>query len=270
MRATNTAGSAQTVWLFDLDNTLHDCSKGIFGAIDSAMAQAVATTLNIDMDAANVLRKTYWKRYGATVIGMARHHNVDANAFLELSHNFEVAPLVHCETGLSRKLQLLRGRKILLTNAPLKYAREVLKTLGILHHFEGLWAIDHMRLQGHMRPKPSAALMRQVLARLRVPASQVVLVEDTLRNLKTARQVGMRTVHIFHPGTPFSSLHKGRCDYVDVRVNSVGKLLSGRHRIGHRGGSHCCGRRCDGCHCCGQRCDGLRYGGHIPGTPDRA
>src|SRR5690606_21218689 len=83
MRATDTAGSAQTVWLFDLDNTLHDCSKGIFGAIDSAMAQAVATTLNIDMDAANVLRKTYWKRYGATVIGMARHHNVDANAFLE-------------------------------------------------------------------------------------------------------------------------------------------------------------------------------------------
>ncbi len=228
-RHAGAAGSPQTVWLFDLDNTLHDCSKAIFKAIDGAMANAVATTLDIDMDAANKLRQTYWKRYGATVIGMVRHHGIDANAFLDLSHSFEVAPLVHAENGLARKLRLLQGRKILLTNAPLKYARQVLKTLGILHHFEGLWAIDHMNLQGLMRPKPSAALMKQVLARLKVPASQVVLVEDTLRNLKSARQVGMRTVHVFHPGTPFSSLHKGRCDYVDVRVKSVGKLLAGRH-----------------------------------------
>lgn len=228
-RPSGLAGAQQTVWLFDLDNTLHDASKAIFKAIDGAMANAVATSLDIDMDTANVLRQTYWKRYGATVIGMVRHHGINANAFLELSHNFEVAPLVHSESGLAHKLRQLNGRKILLTNAPLKYAREVLKTLGILHHFEGLWAIDHMCLQGAMRPKPSAALMKQVLARLKVPASQVVLVEDTLRNLKSARQVGMRTVHIYHPGTPFSPLHSGRCQYVDVRINSVGKLLVGRH-----------------------------------------
>jgi putative hydrolase of the HAD superfamily len=219
----------ETVWLFDLDNTLHDCSKGIFKAIDGAMAGAVATTLGLDVDAANALRTKYWKRYGATVIGMVRHHGVDADAFLSLSHNFAVAPLVHSENGLARKLKRLKGRKILLTNAPLKYARDVLKTLGILHQFECLWAIDHMSLQGNMRPKPSAALMRQVLARVGVPARRVVLVEDTLRNLKSARQVGMRTVHVFHPGTPFSSLHSGRSHYVDLRVNSVGKLLVGRH-----------------------------------------
>ncbi|NGM86669.1 pyrimidine 5'-nucleotidase [Parapusillimonas sp. SGNA-6] len=230
-RAASLEGPPQPVWLFDLDNTLHDCSKGIFNAIDGAMAMAVARTLNIDQDAANVLRKTYWKRYGATVIGMVRHHGVDAGAFLELSHSFEVAPLVHGEAGLRHKLHKLKGRKIILTNAPLKYAREVLKTLGILHEFECVWAIDHMHLQGQTRPKPSPALMRQVLARLGVPASRVVLVEDTLRNLKSARQVGMRTVHVFHPGTPFSSLHRGRCDYVDVRVNSLGRFLVARRGV---------------------------------------
>ena len=41
--------------LFDLDNTLHDCSKAIFKAIDGAMANAVAATLNLDQDAANAL-----------------------------------------------------------------------------------------------------------------------------------------------------------------------------------------------------------------------
>ncbi|NYT63678.1 pyrimidine 5'-nucleotidase [Alcaligenaceae bacterium] len=222
--------SRQTVWLFDLDNTLHDASKSIFKAINGAMTNAVATTLNIDIDAANAVRRAYWKRYGATVIGMARHHNVSAHTFLELSHDFDIAPLVHSENGLARKLQQLPGRKILLTNAPLKYAREVMKTLGILPQFEGLWAIDHMDIQGRMRPKPSLALMKQIGARLRVPTSQIVLVEDTLRNLKSARQVGMRTVHVFHPGTPFSSLQNGRPSYVDIRVNSIGKLLVGRQR----------------------------------------
>ena len=225
----STARGRQTIWLFDLDNTLHDSSRAMFEAIHHAMGAAVATSLDIDLAEAHRLRTRYWQRYGATVIGMVRHHGIDAQAFLDASHDFNVAALVHSETGLSRKLRQLKGRKILLTNAPMKYARTVLKTLGILHQFEALWAIDDMSLQGRIRPKPSAALMRQVLARLQVPASQVVLIEDTLKNLKSARQAGMRTVHVFHPDTPYSSLHRGRSNYVDLRVNSVGKLLVSRH-----------------------------------------
>lgn len=192
------------------------------------MTAAVAKHLDVDTNTASQLRTAYWKRYGATVIGMVRHHGIHAQTFLDQSHDFDIASQVHSETGLAHKLGRLKGRKILLTNAPQKYAREVLKTLGILRHFESIWAIDHMCLQGRFRPKPSLALMRQVLARLDVPARQVVLVEDTLKNLKAARQVGMRTVYVYHPGTPFSNLSSGRCNYVDLRVNSLGQLLSGR------------------------------------------
>ena len=227
--APSCAQDPDRVWLFDLDNTLHDCSVGVFKAIDQNMTEAVMEALDVDMGEAHRLRVKYWKRYGATVIGLVRHHDVDADAFLERSHRFDPAPLVHSESGLARKLLGLKGRKILLTNAPLKYARSVLKTLGILQQFEGLWAIDHMILQGRIRPKPSRALMMQVLARVGQPASRVVLVEDTLKNLKAAKELGMKTVHIFHPGTPFSGLHAGRSHYVDVRINSIGQLLTGRH-----------------------------------------
>src|SRR5690606_23634755 len=204
---------------------------GIFNAIDQNMTEAVMDALDVDLGEAHRLRVMYWKRYGATVIGMVRHHGVDADAFLERSHRFDPAPLVRSEGGLAKKLLGLKGRKVLLTNAPLGYARTVLKTLGILQQFEGLWAIDHMVLQGRIKPKPSRALMRQVLARVGQPASNVVLVEDTLKNLKAARELGMKTVHIFHPGTPFSGLHAGRSPYVDVRVNSIGQLLTGRHAL---------------------------------------
>lgn len=216
---------APEVWLFDLDNTLHDSSRAMFQHIHTAMQHAVAKMADCDLDTADQLRIRYWKKYGATVIGMVRHHNADPHEFLHLSHDFDVRPLVHSEPGLARKLARIPGRKILLTNAPTEYARQVLQALGLLPQFEALWSINHMVLQGRMRPKPSLALMKQIVARLALPANQVVLVEDTLRNLKSAHEVGMRTVHIFHPGTPFTSLYRGRDAYVDIRVNSVGQLL---------------------------------------------
>ena len=51
-----------------------------------------------------------------------------------------------------------------------------------------------LRMFGHWRPKPDVRMFRRLLARLRVPASSVTLVEDTLEHQKAARSLGMRTV----------------------------------------------------------------------------
>jgi putative hydrolase of the HAD superfamily len=106
--------------------------------------------------------------------------------------------------------------------------------LKILHCFEGVWAIDRMSLQGRIRPKPSLALMKQVSARMGAPAQRIVLIEDTLKNLKSARQAGMETMYVYHPGTPFSNQRSGRGNYVDVRVNSIGRLLISLQASRHR------------------------------------
>ncbi|AZY50497.1 pyrimidine 5'-nucleotidase [Bordetella avium] len=221
----------ERLWLFDLDNTLHDTSHAIFPRIDAGMTQAVSEMLGVDESTANSLRKRYWKRYGATVIGMERHHGVDPRRFLHRSHDFDVRPLVRAEKGLAGKLKRLPGRKVLLTNAPLHYARAVLRHLGILQQFDALWGIEEMRLHGQLRPKPSSALLRYVLAREGVPASRAVLVEDTLDNLRGARRAGVRTVHVYHPGTPFAQARTHRPDYVDLRVNSVTDLLLRRRPL---------------------------------------
>ncbi|MGB3276719.1 MAG: pyrimidine 5'-nucleotidase [Castellaniella sp.] len=226
LRRRRAIGPDDPVWLFDLDNTLHDASRGIFGAIDRRMGAAVAQALDLPPDQANALRLRYWKRYGATAIGLARHHGVNLHQFLATCHDFDVAPLVHSETGLAARLRDLPGTRIVLTNAPAHYARRVLDALGILHEFDGLWAIDHMMPMGLARPKPSLGLMRMVVARLGVPAHRIILVEDTERNLKSARQVGMRTVWLYHPGTPFSRQRNGRDLYVDTRINRLGALLT--------------------------------------------
>lgn len=226
-RSGNPAGSP-LVWLFDLDNTLHDCSRHIFERIDSRMSDLMMQWLSLDRAQADILRLDYWQRYGATAAGLERHHGIAATDFIQAAHDFDVAGLVHAEPGLGRKLARLPGRKIILTNAPEAYARAVLRLLGIEHHFEGIWSIDHMRLQGRLRCKPSVAMLRQLLARLRVPAERVVLVDDTFKNLHSARTVGMRTVLCHHPGTPHNARHHGRSPYMDMRVNRVGQLLTMR------------------------------------------
>ena len=68
------------VWFFDLDNTLHDASHAAFGATNRAMTEYIVEHLGIDFDAASALRQHYWHHYGATLLGLVRHHGVRAGA----------------------------------------------------------------------------------------------------------------------------------------------------------------------------------------------
>lgn len=223
-RPLSAAKQAEHIWLFDLDNTLHNASQGIFQAIDSRMTSTVAELLQVDPQQADTLRKEYWQRYGATMIGLHKHHQTDPDLFLRLTHDFDVQALLQSEKGLAGLLNRLPGYKLLLTNAPLDYAQRVMAAMHALPAIDGIWSIEHMRLQGRYRPKPSLALMQQIVAKLGAPAQRITLVEDTLRNLKSARQCGINTVHIFNPGTPFSAMHRGRSLYVDSRINTLRTL----------------------------------------------
>lgn len=219
------------VWLFDLDNTLHDTSHKIFAHISTGMTEAVMECLNVDEQKAHELRRIYWEKYGATMIGLVKHHGIDPHTFLHRSHSFDVPSLVKAQRGLRNKLRRLPGRKVLVTNAPLHYAKAVLRHLGLLQQFHSIWAVEHMRVHGQYRPKPSHSLMRHIIACEGAHPSRTVLVEDTLSNLKSARAVGIRTVHVFHPGTPFAHRRKGRPHYVDLRVNDVSHLLTQRRPL---------------------------------------
>jgi len=229
VRANPRPASRDPVWLLDLDNTLHNTSYAIFAHIDRCMGQAVQDMLHVDAAMAHTLRKRYWQRYGATMIGLVRHHGVNAREFLLRSHDFAVTPLIRAESDLAGKLRRLRGRKILLTNAPLDYAIAVLRHLRCLHLIDSLWGIEEMRSFGQYRPKPSRAMLHYVLARERVAPHRAVLVEDTLKNLKAARAAGLRTAHVYHASTPFSRQQRGRAHYVDVHVRRFGELV-GRQR----------------------------------------
>ncbi|CAG2148177.1 pyrimidine 5'-nucleotidase [Cupriavidus numazuensis] len=189
--------SGDTVWLFDLDNTLHDASHAIFPAINRLMTAYVARVLGCDDATASRVRVDYWQRYGATLLGMIRHHGVDPADFLRAAHEFpELADMVRVRRGLAAHLRRLPGRKIIVTNAPQAYAREVLDIAGISHCFERVIAIEQMWVHGHLRPKPDRRMLRRLLAQTRIAPHRAVLVEDTLSHLKRYAGTGIRTAWV--------------------------------------------------------------------------
>jgi putative hydrolase of the HAD superfamily len=212
--------ASRTVWLFDLDNTLHDASHAIFGTIDRRMTDFVARELGVARDEANRLRTLYWRRYGATLLGLVRHHGVDARHFLHDTHDFDVAELLRAERGLAQLFARLPGRKVLLTNAPLAYAGSVLRELRLHSHFSAQWTIERMRVHGSFRPKPSRLMLRSMLARERIRPSSAVLIEDTAHNLKAARGLGLRTVLITRHGASVRRVGS----YIGLRIHSLHAL----------------------------------------------
>jgi putative hydrolase of the HAD superfamily len=183
------------VWLFDLDNTLHDAGAWIFGAMNEAMQRYVCETLGVAPAEAAVLRHRYWRRYGSTMLGLVRHHAVRPAHFLHETHRFpELEQRVTGHRHDLAAIERLPGRRVVVTNAPRAYALRVLRALDALRLFDDVIAIEDMRMFGHWRPKPDRRMLRSIAVRLGVHPSRCVLVEDALDNVRAARAVGMQAI----------------------------------------------------------------------------
>lgn len=202
------------VWIFDLDNTLHDAVPHIFPHINRSMNRYLMERLRLSEEEANRLRVHYWKRYGATLLGMMHHHGTSPHDFLYHTHQFpQLASMIHAEAGLRSMLRRLPGRKIIFSNAPATYAKAVLKLLKIAPHFDAIYTIESTRF----RPKPDILGFRRILRAYGAAPARCVMVEDTLENLVTAKRLGMRTVWI--------APRRARPACVDLRVGSVAELM---------------------------------------------
>jgi putative hydrolase of the HAD superfamily len=201
------------VWIFDLDNTLHNARPHIFPHINRAMTEYLQAHLGLDEVAAGELRRRYWKRYGATLLGLMRHHDTDPRHFLWHTHQLPGLErmLVH-EPRLRATLRRLPGRKLVFSNAPVHYSRAVLRALAIADLFDDVFTIEHTRY----RPKPDSYGFLRLCRAHRLKPQRCIMVEDSLDNLRTAGRLGMKTVWVTRaaraPG------------YVDARIADLAQL----------------------------------------------
>lgn len=196
--------------MFDLDDTLHNASRHIFPHIGRSMMAYMCQHLEIDEAEATRLRKQYWLRYGATMLGLVRHHGVNPQHFLHHTHQFpNLASFVIAERGLAAMLRQLPGRKIIFSNAPKIYIESVLTIAGVGRCFDAVYSIERVRFQ----PKPAVGAFLRLLHDEALDPRACIMVEDTRSNLKTAKRLGMKTVWV--------NASTRRALGVDVKVPSV-------------------------------------------------
>ena len=201
------------VWLFDLDNTLHNATPHIFPHINRSMRQYIERHLAVDAQQADEIRRDYWQRYGATLLGLIRHHRTDPHHFLWETHQFpNLQRMLAFEKPVLQALKRLPGRKILFSNAPQHYTEAILALTGLDRHFAAVYTVERIKFQ----PKPLLAGFLHLLRAERLNPRQCIMVEDSLDNLITAKKLGMKTVWV--------SAGSRQSPYVDVKVSTVRKL----------------------------------------------
>lgn len=209
------------MWIFDLDNTLHDARARIFPSMHGQINAYLKRRFDVDDAGADAMRQHFWRRYGTTLNGLMRHHGTDPREFLRETHVFpELAGMVVHENALRHALARLGGRKLVFSNAPRHYVAEVLRVIGLGRYFEAVYSIEDARYRG----KPALHGFHMLLRKHHLDPHRCAFVDDILDNLRAAHRLGMSTVWV--------SRSSRRLPFVDLRVASVVDLPRLVFRIG--------------------------------------
>jgi putative hydrolase of the HAD superfamily len=204
---------SRRVWIFDLDNTLHDARVHIFPSMHTQIQDFLKKQFGLDDEGASRMRRDFWQRYGTTLRGLVRHHGTDPRYFLAETHVFpELADMVVHENAVKHALARLGGTKLVFSNAPRHYVAEVLRAIGLARYFNAVYTIEDTGYRG----KPHAWGFHRLLRKHDLDPHRCAMIDDILDNLRAAHRLGMSTVWV-NPA-------RRRVPYVDLRISSVTEL----------------------------------------------
>jgi putative hydrolase of the HAD superfamily len=201
---------SRRVWIFDLDNTLHDARVRIFPDMHRQINEYLQRHFGVDAAGADAMREKFWRSYGTTLNGLMRHHGADPRRFLRETHTFpELADMVVHENALKHALARLGGTKLVFSTAPRHYVDGVLRAIGLARYFDAVYSIEDARYRG----KPALHGFHALLRKHHLDPHRCAFVDDALENLRTGHRLGMTTVWV--------SPQRRRVPFVDLRVASV-------------------------------------------------
>ena len=201
---------------FDLDETLYSPDSGLMPAVGERMRLYLEREFSLPPERAHELQKRYWNDYGTTLRGLMMEHEIDPLRYLDFVHDVDVSQFLEPNPQLRAQLQNIPYPKVIVTNADVPHAQRVLARLGITDQFEKIFDIIFFEYEC----KPARGAYERVLRALTVRGDECILVEDTARNLASARELGIRTILLLHPearlnasasSDPAASFHATEC-----------------------------------------------------------
>lgn len=181
-----------TVWLFDYDLTLYGTEERyVINSLDHRISLFVQKTVDTDFETAHKIRTDYLERFGTTLAGLMAMNHVDPDEFFDFIHEPENLIYPKASPEKLKLLQGLSGKRYVFTNGRHDWSETGMDHMGIHSAIDGVFDLKMMDWIG--KPHDSAyEKMEKWLSQ----KTQIVLLEDSLRNLEPAHRRGWTTVFV--------------------------------------------------------------------------
>jgi len=191
------------------------------------MKHYVANYLNMGLEEALELQKTYLAEYGTTLSGMMAVHNLDPAPFLKDVHDVDLSYLTP-NPDLRTQIASLVGDKYIFTNGSKAHAENVASYLNLFDLFDGHFGVEDT---GYI-PKPKPHAYDAFLSKFNLDPTKAIFFEDNLRNLEVPKKLGMTTVLLVsnedwshEPEEARPASGAGDADYVDFVTHDLAGWL---------------------------------------------
>lgn len=208
--------------LFDVDDTLYPRSSSLFPMMRDRIVQYISRHLSLTLPEAQALRQRYLEEYGTATRGLLVNQQIDIHEYLAFVHDLPVTTILRPDPYLAEVLARIPVEKCLFTNATRQHASNVTDALGITRFFTHAFALEDFNYVSKPDPLP----YRIVLDRLGARPDEVMLLEDSARNLLTAHELGMYTVYVDGHSVDLSlfDYHIERVHQIDEVARQAGIL----------------------------------------------
>jgi len=177
--------------IFDLDDTLYPPTSGVWDAIGARINQFLLDNLKLTPDNVNQVRQYLFNTYGTTLRGLQTEYGIDPYKYLNYVHHIPLETFLQPNPALKQMLKKLSSRKVIFTNSDQNHALRVLGQLALDGIFERI--IDVLDVAPYCKPQPEA-FEKALLMMGKPDPARCVIIDDSLRNIQTAREMGFKTI----------------------------------------------------------------------------
>ena len=185
------------VWLFDYDLTLYgEEERYVLNSLDKRIAEFVQKTVGGDFENATKIRKDYLLRFGTTLSGLMAMHGTLPDDFFDFIHEPEF--LVYPKHAPEKRelLLSLKGKRIVFTNGRHDWSEAGMDAMGIRDCMDGVFDLKQLGWVGKPHDIAYEKMENWLVAQGFMPREkrEIVLLEDSLRNLEPAHARGWTTI----------------------------------------------------------------------------
>jgi putative hydrolase of the HAD superfamily len=192
------------VWLFDYDLTLYGAEERcVLNSLDHRISLFVQKTVGCDFESAHKVRTDYLERFGTTLSGLMALHHTNPDEFFDFIHEPEFLIYPKKAPEKLALLQSLKGPHFVFTNGRHDWSEAGMAHMGIDSAIDGVFDLKQLGWEG--KPHESAYDKMEAWLARKLPAmglempknqSEIVLLDDALRNLEPAHRRGWTTIFV--------------------------------------------------------------------------